>query len=211
MPDREHWNALYGSREETALTWFEEEAALSRQLVARYATPGQPIVDVGGGASRLVDGLLKDGFGPLTVLDLSDTALSLAKARLGARATEIDWIEGDVLDWAPERTYSVWHDRAVLHFLTEPERRDAYFNVMANALQPGGHAILATFDLDGPEKCAGLPVARYSPDSLRDALAVILPDAFEPVTSQRHLHETPLGKKQEFQVSVFRRLSPSGL
>lgn len=206
MTNKDHWNALYESREEAALTWFEEEATLSRALIADHARPGGPIVDIGGGASRLVDGLLEDGFGPLTVLDLSEAALSMSRNRLGKRADEVCWLVADVTRWSPSDSFTIWHDRAVLHFLTDPSDRAAYVATMARAVEPGGHAILATFDLAGPEKCAGLPVQRYSPQTLSDLLEENSPGQFASVTSLRHGHRTPLGKTQEFQVSVFRRL-----
>jgi SAM-dependent methyltransferase len=167
------------------------------------ATPASEIIDIGGGASRLVDHLIDRGFQDVTVLDLSEAALEAAKARLGGRAARVHWIVADVTAWEPPKAYDVWHDRAAFHFLTEERDRAAYVARLERALKVGGHAIMATFALDGPERCSGLPVVRYDPASLGRTLG----RAFQLVDTRRHAHATPWGSDQSFQFSVFRRCS----
>lgn len=204
MADRGHWDAVYGDRAADSLSWFEAGPGLSGELIAAHVSPCAAI-DVGAGASRLVDHLLARGFSPLTVLDLSEIALAATQVRLGARAEGVDWVVGDVTAWVPDRTYGLWHDRAVLHFLTDDAARAAYFAVLDAATGPGAVAIIATFAENGPEYCSGLPVRRMSPQALAAEVAGYLPGVFEPVESRRHLHVTPAGREQRFQVSVFRK------
>lgn len=208
MQDRaKHWDKVYGAHHEEALTWFEAEPALSRGLVTGHARPGDPVIDVGGGASRLVDALLAAGYGPLTVLDLSGAALRTSRERIGARAAEVTWLAADVTRWRPEAHHALWHDRAVFHFLADPEDRAAYLAAMDAALKPGGVAVIATFAEDGPETCSGLPVTRYSPHMLAAEIGRLMPGRFQPAESRRHIHVTPKGKRQSFQVSVFRKVA----
>ncbi|MGG7644564.1 class I SAM-dependent methyltransferase [Rhodovulum sp. YNF3179] len=209
MGDRQHWDRVYDARDETALTWFEAAPTLSHDLVRRHVRPGDAILDVGGGASRLVDALLEDGLGPITVLDLSPGALAASRARLGPRAGSVTWIAADITGWTPPRRYALWHDRAVFHFLTAPSDRAAYVATMAAALTPGGTAIIATFAPDGPETCSGLPVCRYSPETLAAEIDTHAPGRFVPLGAARHLHRTPEGATQAFQVSWFRRTDAS--
>jgi SAM-dependent methyltransferase len=204
-PNPAHWDRVYGAREEAALTWFEEVPARSLALIRTHARPGEGVIDVGGGASRLVDHLLADGIGPVTVLDLSGAALAASRDRLGAVANRVDWRVGDVTRFVPDRTWGVWHDRAVFHFLTDPEARSAYGRAMAAAVVPGGIAIIATFSPDGPETCSGLPVQRWSPEALAAEVARIAPGAFLPVSAEAHVHVTPKGNRQAFQTSALRR------
>lgn len=207
--ERAHWDSVYGARTEDELTWFEATPALSLELVRQYLRPGDPFVDVGGGASRLVDALLDDGFGPLSVLDLSGAALAASRQRLGARADRVRWIEADVTQWQAEGSYALWHDRAVFHFLTQAADRIAYARAMADALRPDGVAIIATFADDGPEMCSGLPVVRYAPQELAHTFEHALEDRLEPIESRRHMHVTPRGNRQSFQYSVFRKTRPA--
>lgn len=152
-----HWEGVYTQKGENEVSWFQESPAPSLDLIVQVgATPASAIIDIGGGASRLVDNLVDGGFEDITVLDLSDAALQAAKARLGGRGSEIHWIVGDVTAWEPSRTYDVWHDRAAFHFLTEEDDRSAYVARLGRALKVGGYAIIATFALDGPERCSGL-------------------------------------------------------
>ncbi len=181
---------------------------MSLDLVRDHLRPGQPFIDIGAGASRLVDALLDEGFGPLAVLDLSGAALAVSRQRLGPIGKDVAWIEADITTWEPDRTYAVWYDRAVFHFLTEAEDRAGYARALLGALQAGGIAIIATFADDGPEMCSGLPVVRYSPEALAQELDRLLPGQFETVDARRHMHITPKGNRQSFQFSVFRKTEP---
>ncbi|ROU03867.1 class I SAM-dependent methyltransferase [Histidinibacterium lentulum] len=202
---QKHWDGVYGARSEDELTWFEATPGLSLELVREHLQPGEPFIDIGAGASRLVDVLLDEGFGPLTVLDLSGAALAVSRQRLGARGDDVAWTEADITTWEPERAYAVWHDRAVFHFLTAVDDRAGYARALSDALRPGGIAIIATFADDGPEMCSGLPVVRYAPEALAQELDRLLPGQFDMIDARRHLHITPKGNRQSFQYSVFRK------
>ncbi|MDE1937254.1 trans-aconitate 2-methyltransferase [Bradyrhizobium sp.] len=197
-----HWQGVYTSKEEAAVSWFQDNPALSLELIEQ-AGPGQDadIIDIGGGASRLPDALLERGFRHVTVLDISQAALDLACLRLGRRASEVQWIAADVTEWNPPRRFDIWHDRAAFHFLVDPADRAAYIARLTEALRPGGHAIIATFALDGPEKCSGLPINRYDPEGLARELG----QGFTLIESRRHDHATPWNATQHFQFSLFRR------
>lgn len=206
MSDRcKHWDKVYGAREDEALTWYEAEPELSLDLVTAHSRPGDAVIDVGGGTSRLVDALIEGGYDKVTVLDVSEAALATAKERLGARASEVTWIAADITNWIPSESYGLWHDRAVFHFLTDETDRAAYVAAMDAGLAEGGTAIIATFAEDGPEKCSGLSVMRYSPDALAETLEALAPGRFTSVDSRRHMHVTPKGNEQSFQVSVFEK------
>ena len=197
-----HWQNVYTKKGENEVSWFQENPTPSLELIAQVgATPASAIIDIGGGASRLVDNLVDRGFEDVTVLDLSEAALEAAKARLGSRAEQVHWIVADATIWKPRKAYDIWHDRAAFHFLTEEGDRAAYVVRLERAVKVGGYAIIATFALDGPERCSGLPVVRYNPASLGQ----ILGRAFQLVDTRRHIHATPWGSDQSFQFSVFRR------
>jgi 2-polyprenyl-3-methyl-5-hydroxy-6-metoxy-1,4-benzoquinol methylase len=199
---RGHWEGVYTTKSETEVSWFQETPAPTLELLGLIgARPSSAIVDIGGGASRLVDSLLAQGFENITVLDLSDAALAAAHARLGEKGDRVKWITADATKWRPSEAYDVWHDRSAFHFLTDPGDKTAYVQRLKEALQPGGHAIIGTFALDGPEKCSGLPVTRHSAESLG---ALLGPD-FVLVDSRRHEHTTPWKSVQKFQFSTFRR------
>jgi SAM-dependent methyltransferase len=195
-----HWEKVYTSKSENEVSWFQESPAPSLALIAQVgAAPSAAIIDIGGGASRLVDELLDRRFHDVTVLDLSAAALEAAKARLGERANQAHWLVADATTWDPSRMYDVWHDRAAFHFLTEERDRAAYIATLKQSLKIGGHAIIATFALDGPEKCSGLPVMRY--DAAR--LGQTLGPGFKLLQSHGNDHATPWGSHQQFQFSVF--------
>ena len=198
-----HWEKVYNSKGENEVSWFEETPALSLELIAQTgATTASPIIDIGGGASRLVDVLLERSFRGLAVLDTSEAALATAKKRLGERASLVRWIVADVTTWRPEAAaYDVWHDRATFHFLVDEGDRAAYVERMTEAVKLGGRAIIATFALDGPERCSGLPVARYDARTLGDTIG----GAFDLVGTRRQVHTTPWASEQQFQFSLFRR------
>lgn len=197
-----HWSHVYTSKDERAVSWFEAVPELSLDLIhATGVGPDAAIIDIGGGASRLVDALLDEGFHDLTVLDVSAEALEKTKARLGARGAPVRWIAADVTTWQPDRLYDLWHDRAALHFLAKPDEQAAYADRLARAVMTGGHVIIATFAPDGPERCSGLPVVRHDAASL----AALLAPSFTLIESRRHEHHTPDGAMQRFQFSRFRR------
>jgi 2-polyprenyl-3-methyl-5-hydroxy-6-metoxy-1,4-benzoquinol methylase len=197
-----HWEAVYSTKTENQVSWFQESPAISLGLIkATQAAKDAAIIDVGGGASRLADALLTEGYRSIAVLDLSASALEAAKKRIGPASSAIDWIVADVTSWTPARTYDVWHDRAAFHFLTEVADRTAYLERLRSAVAAGGHVIVATFALDGPEKCSGLPVRRYDGMSL----AAELGSEFELVETRSDVHHTPWESTQSFQFSRFRR------
>jgi SAM-dependent methyltransferase len=203
MVDRSaHWDGVYATKGADEVSWFQENPAISIELIKQtHASSGSAIIDIGGGASRLVDVLLRDGYRAITVLDLSATALELAKERIGPASATVDWIVADVTTWRPVRQYEVWHDRAAFHFLTDPDERRAYLDCLRSAVAPGGQIIIGTFALDGPEKCSGLPVQRYDSKSLAEQLGA----SFELVETRSELHRTPWNSNQAFQFSRFRR------
>jgi hypothetical protein len=196
-----HWENVYTTKGENEVSWFQQSPTPSLDLIMMQAEPTSAIIDIGGGASRLVDHLLERGFEDITVLDLSAAALAADKVRLGADADRVNWIVADVARWEPARAYDIWHDRAAFHFLTEASDRAAYIARLERGLKIGGHAIIATFALNGPEKCSGLPVARYDSASLAQTLGA----AFKLIHTRRHEHATPWGAQQAFQFSIFRR------
>jgi SAM-dependent methyltransferase len=197
-----HWQNVYATKAEREVSWFQENPAPSLDLIAANAIAiDAAIIDIGGGASRLVDHLLDKGFRRLSILDLSATALEEAKKRLGRRGDAVKWIVADITAWQPLRKYDLWHDRAAFHFLTEPADRDAYVANLKRAVRPGGYVIIATFAPDGPERCSGLPIVRYDAASL----SRILGGDFMLVGERRHGHATPWGAVQQFQFSTFRR------
>ncbi|MQW58658.1 class I SAM-dependent methyltransferase [Sinorhizobium meliloti] len=196
-----HWENVYRSKGEVEVSWFEETPALSiRLLQTAGLAPGMAVIDVGGGASRLVDALAQSGDLEVTILDLSTAALEKARARL-PDIPAVKWVVSDVTAWTPDKKYDLWHDRAAFHFLTSPEDRNAYVRVMDQTLKMGGKAIIGTFAADGPEKCSGLPTMRYEPGEL----ASILAPHFLLLHSQRHQHVTPWGSVQKFQFSIFKK------
>jgi trans-aconitate methyltransferase len=199
---KQHWDTVYATKGEHDVSWFEASPVVSLQLIeATGLTARTCVLDVGGGESRLVDALLARGVMCIAVLDVAREALVRAQARLGDKARDVAWIEADVTGAWSWKEVDIWHDRAVFHFLTERADRDSYKAKLAEMLKPGGSAILATFAPDGPEKCSGLPVARYSPEMLGSELG----EGFVLVDSRRHTHTTPWGTLQAFQYSRFVR------
>ena len=203
MPDAHApWEGLYYSRPETGFSWYQRDPATSLEYIAAATVDrSAPVIDVGGGASLLVDALIARGYSDLTVLDLSESALRKSRERLGVSASRVTWIAADVTHWHPTRRFQVWHDRAAFHFLTAPDRQAAYVAVLQAATLPGATVIIATFALDGPEKCSGLPVQRYSPETLATRLGA----PFVLSTSRQEAHMTPGGAAQRFSYAVFRR------
>jgi trans-aconitate methyltransferase len=202
MTIKQHWDTVYATKGEHDVSWFEASPVVSLQLIEATGLAARTcVLDVGGGESRLVDALLARGVMCIAVLDVAREALARAQARLGDKARDVAWIEADVTGAWSWKEVDIWHDRAVFHFLTERADRDSYKAKLAEMLKPGGSAILATFAPDGPEKCSGLPVARYSPEMLSSELG----EGFVLVDSRRHTHTTPWGALQAFQYSRFVR------
>lgn len=203
MNRKAHWEGVYSSTLTTDVSWYQAEPTYALQLLrAAGAGPSTAIIDVGGGDSTLVDAVLAEGLGRMTVLDLSGAALARARARIGPRADEVTWMEADVTRVVlPPDAFDIWHDRAVFHFLTAPDDRARYAAAAAMALRSGGTALVATFAPDGPTRCSGLDVARYTPAGLARELG----DAFTLVRGFGHVHRTPDGGEQRFSVAVLRR------
>ena len=201
--DREsHWQKVYLEKGEQEVSWTQPSPEPSLGLIETFAPSRQAsIVDIGGGASRLVDALCDRGYQAITVLDLSEAALASARQRLGPQGGHVRWIAADATVWEPPQPFDLWHDRAAFHFLVDVSDRKAYLERLVRGVKAGGHAIIATFALDGPEKCSGLPVQRYDPASLSAAIG----DAFELVDHRPHRHVTPWGAVQSFQFSVLKR------
>ncbi|MGQ0665396.1 MAG: class I SAM-dependent methyltransferase [Nitrospiraceae bacterium] len=203
MDAKLHWERLYHTLAPTELSWYQEHPRFSLELIQSTGAPkAAQIIDVGGGTSTLVDELLAEGYQHITVLDLAGTALELARQRLGARAAAVNWVEADITTVElPPHGYDIWHDRAVFHFLTQPDERLRYVETMRRAVRRDGHVIVATFALEGPTRCSGLDVVRYSPANLANEFGA----AFELLKSARELHRTPLGIEQAFQYCSFRK------
>lgn len=200
---REHWESVYGARSDQELSWFQAQPGASLRLVARADLGREArIVDVGGGAARLVDALVAAGHRHLAVLDIAEGALDVARRRLGAQAAAVEWIACDVTAWEPGSPFDLWHDRAVFHFMTRAADREAYRATLRKALRPGGQAIIGTFSASGPDMCSGLPVVRYEPETLAAELGA----GFRLLDSEREEHVTPAGKVQHFQFSRLLRV-----
>jgi len=196
MQSKEHWEKVYETKPSDTVSWFQEHAEQSLRLIRGTGLPlSASIIDVGGGASTLVDDLLASGYQSLTVLDLSHAALASAQSRLGAKAGSVHWLEANITTAdLPVHAYDIWHDRAVFHFLTAPTDRQAYIGHVLRAVKPGGHVIVATFAEDGPTQCSGLPVMRYSADGLHAEFGA----PFKLICQEKEAHHTPSGMVQKF-------------
>ena len=203
MTGREdHWNTVYTTKAADAVSWFQPHATRSLALIAAESPAADhSVIDVGGGASTLVDDLLARGHHDVTVLDISGAALDTARARLGDKAGGVCWLVADITAWSPARSWDIWHDRAVFHFLTEPAQQDAYLRVLALGTHAGSTVIMATFAPDGPDKCSGLPVQRYDAESLSRRFG----PAFKLVAQAHETHRTPWGSDQSFSYAVLKR------
>jgi ubiquinone/menaquinone biosynthesis C-methylase UbiE len=197
---------VYVSKAPEAVSWFQAWPQPSLRLLSSVAAPRSAVLDVGAGTSTLTDALLGAGWSDVTVLDVSAEALAVVRARLGARQHQVSFVVGDVLSWQPERTYEVWHDRAVFHFLVQPDERARYLATARRAVVMDGAVVIGAFAVDGPRQCSGLPTARYSADQLADAFA----PAFKLAHAEREEHRTPDGVVQPFTWVVLRRPSSRG-
>ena len=197
-----HWEKIYQEKRPEEVSWFQQDPAKSLELIHYAGIPKTgSLIDVGGGASRLVDKLLEEGYQNLSVLDISAQALDYAKQRLGPKAGLVHWIVADATNWTPDREYDLWHDRAVFHFLTEKAGRDGYTARVKSALRPGGSLILAAFAKDGPDKCSGLPVRQYDSRMVREEFG----EGVEFVQESSETHRTPWGKEQKFGFFLLKR------
>ena len=196
MQLKEHWENVYSTKPVDSVSWFQEHAELSLRLIRDAGTPlSSSIIDVGGGASTLVDDLLEAGYQSLTVLDLSRAALETAQKRLGPKAKKVHWIEANITNAGlPPNAFDVWHDRAVFHFLTTTDERHAYVETVLRTVKPGGHVIVATFAEDGPMQCSGLSVMRYSANNLHAEFGL----PFTLLRQEKEEHHTPAGGVQKF-------------
>lgn len=196
MVDKQHWEKVYQTKAADTVSWYRPHLDTSLDLIAE-ALPDRDatIIDIGGGEATLVDDLLGQNYRQLSVLDVSTTAIEVAKLRLGAQAAQVTWLTADIVRvQLPEHHFDLWHDRALFHFLTTAEQRAAYVLQLTRALKPGGHVIIATFSLQGPEQCSGLDVVRYDAASLLRAIG----PRFDLVDSVLELHRTPFGTTQSF-------------
>jgi len=200
---RRHWDHVFEGRGLTGVSWYERSPRISLAMIDLAGTGAtEPVLDVGGGASPLPGALLARGLADVTVLDVSEVALRSSRSVLGNTSNRIRWIHADVLDWSAERTYGLWHDRALFHFLVDPVDRERYVATARSAVRPGGHVVVGTFAEDGPATCSGLPVARYDAEALADAFG----GDFARVASRRDQHLTPRGAVQAFTWITLRRL-----
>jgi SAM-dependent methyltransferase len=194
--DKDHWDSVYGRKAADAVSWYRPHLDRSLAFIeGAGVAKDAAIIDVGGGTSTLVDDLLQRGYGNVTVLDIAPTATDVAKARLGSRATDVKWLVGDITTVElPAHAYDFWHDRAVFHFLRDEPQRRRYVAAVRHALKPGGHIVVATFGPQGPERCSGLDVMRYSPDELHAEFG----GQFHKTASSVEVHTTPWGSEQQF-------------
>ena len=204
MNRKTHWETIYTTKPPDQVSWFREHLDNSLRMILQTGVDKDAaIIDVGGGSSTLVDDLLDNGFRDVSVLDISAKALEKSKARLGRRAAQVEWIEADITNVSlPENYYDVWYNRAVFHFLTSAEDRKKYVELVMRSLKIGGHIIVASFSPNGPNKCSGLDVVRYSPETMHNEFG----NEFKLVKSLNEKHETPFDTSQEFIYCYCRKI-----
>ena len=200
---KKHWGDVYQDKSSSDLSWYQKEPKLSLELIrSTNAASNDAIIDIGAGTSVLVDYLSKEFFTNLTVLDISENAIAIAKKRLGKSAKSINWIVSDITKFDVFQKFSLWHDRALFHFLTDPSDRGIYVKALINAIRPEGHLIIATFAIGGPEKCSGLKIVQYDSEKMIAELG----DNFKLVEERKEVHITPANKEQKFNFFLFRRV-----
>lgn len=195
-----HWDTIFDTKQVDQVSWYQPRPEISLRLIGKFSSPQQSVVDIGSGASFLIDHLINEGYTDLTSLDISEVALEIVKQRVSRTKVPVRFVTSNVLDWIPERTFDVWHDRAVFHFLHGSDRR-RYVETCARSIRSGDIAIIGTFSLDGPEQCSGLPVQRYDSDMITE----IFGDYFELIESLNEEHQTPFDTNQRFCWTVLRR------
>lgn len=204
MDRAQHWENVYQTKSATEVSWYEPDPKQSLDLILGVSGEARgSVVDVGGGQSFLVDRLLDAGFSHVAVLDISETAIAATKARLGERASRVEWFVADITDRDSLGRFDVWHDRAVFHFITDPEDRTHYVELLSRSLPIGGYFVVGTFAKGGPEKCSGLPICQYDAAAMQSELGT----SFASVECSSYLHTTPTGKTQQFFFGVFKRVA----
>jgi hypothetical protein len=199
-----HWQNIYQEKSPSEVSWYQKQPKLSLELILRtQIAKDEAIIDVGGGSSVLVDYLYKNDFTNLSVLDISENALASSKRRLGNLATQIEWIEADVTEFKSPHQFSLWHDRAVFHFLTEPSDRKLYVNALKNGLRAGGHLVIAAFAIGGATKCSGLEIVQYDSETMIAELG----EDFKLIVERNEIHVTPANKEQKFSYFYFTKKS----
>lgn len=202
---KKHWETVYSDKQTTEVSWYQQHPERSLKMIESTGIKkSAPVIDIGGGASTLVDFLLEDGYKDISVLDISHAAIEHAKSRLGSNKDKVNWIEQDITELGTadiQHCFDVWHDRAVFHFLTEAKDRESYIQTMLNVLKIGSHVIIAAFDDNGPKKCSGLQVMHYNPEKL----SAVLGSSFQLIDSYTENHETPSGASQSFVFCRFIR------
>ena len=200
---KKHWGDVYQDKTPSELSWYQKEPKLSLELIrSTNAASNDAIIDIGAGTSVLVDYLKKEHYTNLTVLDISENAIAIAKKRLGKSAKSINWIVSDITKFDVFQKFSLWHDRALFHFLTDPSDRGIYVKALINAVRPEGHLIIATFAIGGPKKCSGLEIVQYDSEKMIAELG----DNFKLVEERKEVHITPANKEQKFNFFLFRRV-----
>lgn len=200
--DKAHWENIYGTKHAGELSWTEEVPKISLDFVDKLHLPKTAaIIDIGGGESKFAGFLLDKGFLNITVLDISEKSIDIAKSELGERADKINWVVQDILEFQTNMQFDLWHDRAAFHFLITPDQIEKYTSQARNHVKPNGYAVIGTFSEDGPKKCSGLPIKQYSPETL----ARTLQDGFKKLNCISHIHETPFKTKQNFLFCSFQR------
>lgn len=198
---KEHWEKIYSEKLPEEVSWFQSEPTISLQIITNISDHDSSIIDVGAGESVLVDYLINLGYLNISVLDISGKAIDHVKKRLQEKAKNIVWYEKDITQFIPSRTYDIWHDRAVFHFLTNQESRISYLQVIKNATKKGSYVIIASFSKDGPMKCSGLDIVQYDDSTIQDEFG----DQFLLLASQTEIHITPTGNEQRFIYFLFQR------
>lgn len=198
----DHWSQVYGSKDADQVSWFQADPVMSMRILTAVVPRPVSVIDVGAGASVLIDALLDEGFADVTVLDVSELALNLVRERLADRHQQVSFIVADLLKWTPRRQWDAWHDRAVFHFLTDERDRTTYVDLATRAVAPGGTVVIGSFGLDGPEQCSGLATSRYDAEGLAEQFG----EAFALERAEQEVHRTPSGTEQSFTWVVLRRL-----
>lgn len=204
MNAKKHWENVYKTKSPDSVSWYQNEPTHSLKLISDLPIAfNNNIIDIGGGTSKLVDCLLDRGFRHIDVLDISENAIAVSQKRLGRRAENVSWHPKDITSFEATKTYSLWHDRAVFHFLTTPKEIQAYKQTLQKALKPNGYAVIATFAINGPLKCSGLEIVQYDAELIRQELG----GSFELINQIQEIHVTPQNKHQLFNYFVFKRLN----